>query len=48
MLAGSHSREDLVQYLTHQYEIENRETAEKDVDEFLTELKGKSLIGDAL
>jgi len=31
-----------------QYDIGNREAAEKDVDEFLTALKDKSLVGDAL
>jgi hypothetical protein len=48
LLDGSHSRENLVDCLMRQYEIENREAAEKDVDEFLTALKGKSLVGDAL
>ncbi|MGC9985205.1 MAG: PqqD family protein [Polyangia bacterium] len=47
LLDGSHSREDLVECLMHQYDIGNREAAEKDVDEFLTALKGKSLVGDA-
>jgi hypothetical protein len=31
-----------------EYDIGNREAAEKDVDEFLTALKGKSLVGDAV
>jgi hypothetical protein len=48
LLDGSHSREDLVECLMHQYDIGNREAAEKDVDEFLTALKDKSLVGDAV
>ena len=48
LLDGSHSREDLVDCLMRQYDIGNREAAEKDVDEFLTALKDKSLVGDAL
>jgi hypothetical protein len=48
LLDGSHSREDLVDSLLRQYDIENRDAAEKDVDEFLTALKGKSLVGDAV
>jgi len=48
LLDGSHSRQDLVDCLMRQYEIGNQEAAEKDVDEFLTALKGKSLAGDAV
>jgi hypothetical protein len=48
LLDGSRSREELVNCLVRQYEIKSREAAEKDVDEFLTALKGKSLVGDAL
>ena len=48
LLDGSHSREDLVECLTREYEIGDRQAAEKDVDEFLTALKDKSLVGDAL
>jgi len=48
LLDGSHSREDLVDCLMRQYDIGSREAAAKDVEEFLTALKGKSLMGDAV
>ena len=48
LLDGSHSRQDLIDCLLRQYDIQDREAAEKDVDEFLTALKGKSLVGEAV
>jgi hypothetical protein len=48
LLNGSRSRKDLVECLTREYEIGNREDAENDVDEFLNVLKGKTMVGDAL
>ena len=47
LLDGSRSREDLVDSLMCQYEIGDRQAAEKDVDDFLTALEDKSLVGDA-
>ncbi len=47
LLDGSHSREDLVGCVMREYDIGNREAAEKDVDEFLGTLKDKRLVGDA-
>ncbi len=47
LLDGSHSRDDLVDCLVRQFEIEDRRTAESDVDEFLKELKDRSLAGEA-
>jgi PqqD family protein of HPr-rel-A system len=47
LLDGSRSRDDLVDCLVRQFEIEDRQTAENDVDEFLKELKDRSLAGEA-
>jgi PqqD family protein of HPr-rel-A system len=47
LLDGSHSREDLVDCLMSRFEIGDRQAAERDVDEFLTALKDRNLVGDA-
>jgi PqqD family protein of HPr-rel-A system len=47
LLDGSRSSKDLVDCLMREYAIADRQAAEKDVDDFLTALDEKGLVGEA-